>query len=271
MLVFGLSGTAGTYLVVRGATNRIESAHDAALQVAKQATAAKAGTSVAGTGREPDADELALRGIVPVALSIVLLSIASALIVWRGLRPLDALRSFATSIDPENPTPAQYEDAPSEFGCVIDLINQLVKRLVEVREAEKRLTRNTAHALRTPIAALCVQAANLGNGPETQRGERLAELQQGVNRLASLGSQLVTLANAEEVASGDMITEVALRRVVYDVVAALFPFAVERDIDLGAGHIDDVKVRAAEPDLRQLLMNVVDNAIATNASAKKTV
>ena len=170
---------------------------------------------------------------MPVAASVMLLSTASALIVWRCLRPLDALRSFATSFDPERPAPMQFEDAPLEFGSVIDLINQLVTRLVEGREAERRLTRNAGPLLRTPIAAQRVQAADLGNGPVTQRDERPAELQQGVDRLASPGSQLLVLPNAEEAAFGDMVTEVALRRAVYDVVASLFPFAVKRDIDLG--------------------------------------
>jgi two-component system OmpR family sensor kinase len=89
----------------------------------------------------------------------------------------------------------------------------------------------------------------------------LAELQRGIERLTSLGTQLLDLANADAEGPSGMIVEVALRRIVYDVVANLFPFAVERGVDLGAGHIDEVKVHAAESDLRQLLKNVVDNAI----------
>ncbi|TCG05978.1 hypothetical protein BZM27_29710 [Paraburkholderia steynii] len=261
LLMFGLAGMAGSFLVVRGATDRIEAGQNAALQVTKQVSAGEVGKGAARTGRGLDPDELALRGIIPIAAAMMLLSIAAALIVWRCLRPLDQLRSFANSIDPECPSPAPFDDAPVEFRSVIDTINQLATRLVAGREAEKRLTRNAAHVLRTPIAAIRVQAANLSNGPVTQREERLAELQHGVERLASLGNQLVALANADEAVSDDMVAEVALRRVVYDVVAGLFPLAVERGIDLGAGHIDDVKVRAAEPDLRQLLNNVVDNAI----------
>ncbi|EIM94749.1 sensor histidine kinase [Paraburkholderia hospita] len=260
-VLFGLAGAAGAFLVVRGAEEQVELAQNAAPQATKHVAVTQAGTAVPGGEHRIETGELGLRGIAPIVMSLLLLSLANALIVWRCLRPLDRLRSLAASIDLERPRPTRFADAPWELRPVVDAIDQLATRLLATGEAQRLFTRNAAHVLRTPIAAIRVQVANLNNGPVGQREERLAELQQGAERLALLASQLLDLANADGEAPGGVIVEVALRRIVYDVVAHLFPFAVERDVDLGAGRIQEVKVRASEADLRKLLDNIVDNAI----------
>lgn len=262
LLTVGCAGIAGTVLVARKfETSVSQSAGAAAPQNAGEVVDTARGSDIARSGNNEKGGGLPLDCVAPIAMSLLLLALANVLIVCRCLRPLDQLQHLVTSLDPERPKPLEGGDAPLELKPIVDTINGLAMRLSSRSEVDRRFTRNAAHLLRTPIAAVSVQVANLNNPPSGQHEERLAELQQGVERLTSLASQLLDLANADGEAPRDIVTNVALSRVVHDVVANLFPFAIQRDVDLGAGRIQEVKVRASEADLRILLRNVVDNAI----------
>lgn len=262
LLVVGLAGMARTILIVRRLESTVgQSTQNVPLQIVRGIADTTASPVITRNGHHTQGDGLLLDGIAPIAASLLLLALANVLIVSRCLRPLDRLQQLATRLDPERLEPIRFADAPLELRPVVDSIDRLMTRLSSRREADRQFTRSAAHLLRTPIAAVSVQASNLANVPPNQREERLAELQQGIQRLTSLASQLLTLANADAEVPVDRVTEVDLRRVVYEVVATLLPFAIQRDVDLGADGIDEVKVRVSEADLKVLLRNVIDNAI----------
>ncbi len=84
--------------------------------------------------------------IVPLIVSIV---------VRRGLRPLNALASHAAAIDAASlGSRFATRDLPAELTPICAKLNELLHRLDEAFQRERRFTADAAHELRTPIAEL---------------------------------------------------------------------------------------------------------------------
>jgi two-component system OmpR family sensor kinase len=211
--------------------------------------------------RGRDTSQWVLWYVAPGVALLAMLIVAIAFVVRRCLRPLERLGHHVAALDPAHPQPLAPIDAPSEITPFIESFNRAMEMLSTSRQAERQFIANAAHALRTPIAAIQLQAANLLEAPAAQREERLDELRRGISRMASLGSQLMGLAHADAGHTGKTQAELLLPPVVCQVVSELLPLATQRDVDLGANVLQPLAVRAAEDDVRTILKNIVDNAI----------
>ena len=86
-----------------------------------------------------------------IALSLLI----AALVVRRGLAPLNAIAGEIAAISGENLTARiDAESAPSEIVPIKDRLNDLLSRLEDAFNRERRFTADVAHELRTPLAGL---------------------------------------------------------------------------------------------------------------------
>ena len=85
------------------------------------------------------------------------------------LRPVLALQSELEARGRGNLAPVGATGLPAEVGPVADAVNRLIARLQRALEAERSFTANSAHELRTPIAAALAQTqrlvAEISDGP----------------------------------------------------------------------------------------------------------
>ena len=96
-------------------------------------------------------------------LAAVVLSVGTALAVtWtvrRGLRPLERVAAQADAIRADSLHHRfSTHDLPAELRPICDRLNDLLARLQEAFERERRFTADVAHELRTPIAELRAMA-----------------------------------------------------------------------------------------------------------------
>ncbi len=154
-------------------------------------------------------------------------------------------------------------DIPSEISPFVQSIKRLLGELTASLAHQQRFVANAAHELRSPVAALLLQASNVervlpAQGPAR---ERLALLQGGITRMQNLLDQLLSMARSEAPAAGEM-TPVALDQVAKEVIAMLVPRAQAKGVDLGMERCEqDVCVSATLVDLVTLLHNVTENAV----------
>ncbi len=102
------------------------------------------------------AQELVGSAVLVVVLVGVSMAILAILAVYSALRPLYRIERSFSSRDPRDLTPLDVA-VPSELTPVVSAINRFMSRLDRQMETTNNLIADSAHQLRTPIAALRAQ------------------------------------------------------------------------------------------------------------------
>ena len=140
-----------------------------------------------------------LRGtLLPLLLVLPLLAVGVGWTVRRALRPLHALGHRVAARSPRALDALPQDGVPAEVQPLVHALNGLLARVAEQVAGERRFTADAAHELRTPIAAIRMQA-QVAQGA-TQDEERRAALDAtiaGCDRATRLVDQLLQLARLE--------------------------------------------------------------------------
>jgi two-component system, OmpR family, sensor histidine kinase TctE len=217
--------------------------------------------------------------LVAVALSqlvlIAMICISVYLGVGHGLLPLGRLRGQIEARSHRDLTPLDEPRTPTEVRPLVHAINELMQGLQRAIVSQQRFIADAAHQLRTPLAGLRTHA-ELALREQNLDGmrDRVRALMQATDRSGRLAHQLLSLALAEpEASAAAPMHEIGIAAVAREVTAEWVPRALERDLDLGlAEHDGDVRIRGNAVLLRELLANLIDNAIRyTPAGGRVTV
>ncbi len=203
----------------------------------------------------------AQRTLFPLLALIPLLLLLAVWVVRRALQPVRMLADQLDEREERRLDPLPVQAVPQEIRPFLASINRLLDRLTILMERERRFVADAAHELRTPIAALSLQAENLAHADlPVETRARLRSLQDGLARTRAVVEQLLSLARAQ---SGRGLT---LRRtdptqVLHQVIEDLMPVAELRRIDLGMERAEGVPILADSTQLYTLLRNGLDNAL----------
>jgi two-component system OmpR family sensor kinase len=216
------------------------------------------------SARRAVAARMAMRTVAPLLLLLPLIGWVVWLAVGRGLQPVREIAEQVRARDANALSPLAVGEMPSEIAPLTEALNQLLARLSHAIDTQRAFVADAAHALRTPLAALQLQAqlVERADTPQT-RQEAVVRLREGLERLTHLVTQLLTLARQEPGAAPPAHERVDLRALAESVVAEMTQAALDRDIDLGVevGEGVDPAVSGDGDALRILLTNLVDNAL----------
>jgi len=131
----------------------------------------------------------------------VLLAFAT-FIVFRASRTLaQHVQRTANALSRQDPQALgllPLDGVVTEMKPAVEATNRLLSRLAEAFEAERSFTYNSAHELRTPIAAALAQAQLLAaNAQASALGAQADALVGALSRLARIVERLLALARAE--------------------------------------------------------------------------
>lgn len=134
----------------------------------------------------------------PLALLLPLGILGTWGMIALAFRPVVRLRDDIEHRGGNNLAPLDTSCLPGEISPMAGAVNRLMERLQRTLEAERAFTANSAHELRTPVAAALAQTqrlrAELGAGPARVRA---GEIEAALRRLARLSEKLLQLAKAE--------------------------------------------------------------------------
>ena len=148
--------------------------------------------------REKAALEVAQQVALPPLLALPLLIVLVYLAVRRGLRPLNTLAATVSARSAEHLEPIEQPDTPDEARPLLDAINRLFVRINTTLERERRFTAEAAHELRTPIAALKIQAQVAAASPDADdRKHAFSQLLLSIQRAERLIEQMLRLARLD--------------------------------------------------------------------------
>lgn len=169
--------------------------------------------------RQAMAMELMLDALLPMALAGLVLLIISWFVIRSALRPLDALSDDLARRDPYDLTPMPTDRLPRELQLMLSAMNRFMGRLDRQVDTMRNLISDTAHQLRTPVAAIRVQAEAALDAPDTKAKHRA--LDRLLSRTRSLGTLLdQLLSRAMVIHRTDSVPRVLvdLRVVALDIV-----------------------------------------------------
>jgi len=163
-----------------------------------------------------------------------------------------AAGDYATRVDPRG---------SDEVRRLADSFNEMTRRLELNEEQRRALLADVAHELRTPLSVVRGNVEGMIDGVIPRDDERLASLLAATQRMTRLLEDLQTLSTAQAGVLRLHREPTDPRRLVDDVVRAFAPLADERGVRLAA-QVDGAPELDADPlRLRQVLDNLVANAV----------
>ncbi len=188
-----------------------------------------------------------------------------ALLIWisisRGLRPLAQLSEAIAARDADNLEPIRLERVPAEAQALTDALNHLLQRLAHSIDKERSFTADAAHELRTPLAAIKVQAeVALAAQDEASRRHAIGQVIAGVNRTTHLAQQLLLLARLDHLETAAR-QPVDLGSLAQECVARRADDATRKGIEFEVAAAPGCVLQGDPAMLAVMLDNLLDNAI----------
>jgi two-component system sensor histidine kinase TctE len=210
--------------------------------------------------------------ILPVILALVWFALS------RGLSPLAQLQQRIRARPQDDLSPIDPRQVPEEISPLVGSFNDMLERLGETVEMQKRFIADAAHQMKTPLAGMRMQselALRESDPNEIHRSlEQLAKSSESATRLVN---QLLALARAEnQPQAGLAFDEIDLpllaRETVQDWVQASFAGEIDLGFEPPPAQHRPVTIAGHPLMLREMLSNLIDNALRyTPAGGSVTV
>jgi len=204
--------------------------------------------------------------LVVLVIGIILSTTTAGLAAWvstrQALSPLEAVTQTALQItradDLSRRIPYQGPEN-DEVGQLIRAFNQTLSRLENLFNSQRRFLADVGHELRTPLTVIKGNMDLMRRMSEID-DESMASIESEVDRLTRLVGDLLLLAQAE---SGKLPLArqlVELDTVLLEVLQQMRVLAKDR-LQMRLGEIDQVLVCGDQDRLKQVLVNLIGNAI----------
>ncbi|MGQ7843386.1 ATP-binding protein [Granulosicoccus sp. 3-233] len=207
--------------------------------------------------REELAGKNALYALFPVVVLAIGFFLIARWVLSRGLKPVRKLAAEIDSREALSLAPLSDRGIAEEILPFTRAINRLLGRTRKDIRKQQRFIADAAHEMRTPVAGLNILAENVCRD-DTQQNQVL--MRQGLKRLESLVAQLLDLARLQfnDQAHVAIVNADDLLR---EVIASVYPLAMERPVDLGVVQIENIKVEDFDHGLSKIFRNGLSNAI----------
>nr|WP_269154117.1 quorum sensing histidine kinase QseC [Serratia bockelmannii] len=202
--------------------------------------------------------------LVPWLATLPVLMLLIALMVGRELRPLRAVAAGLRRRAPDDATPLDARQVPTEVRPLVDALNALFARINALLVRERRFTSDAAHELRSPLAALRVQTevVQLAGDDAPMREHALDNLTVGIDRATRLVDQLLTLSRLDSLLDLAELAPIDWNDLVTMTLAEQDRQAHAAGVTLRYEHRGTPPPRQGETLLLSLLLrNLLDNAV----------
>jgi two-component system OmpR family sensor kinase len=200
--------------------------------------------------------------LVGAVVSMLIAGLAGWVSTKQALSPLEAVTNTALQITRADDLSRRIPyrgPANDEVGQLINAFNQTLSRLENLFESQRRFLADVGHELRTPLTVIKGNV-DLMRRMDCTDEESMQGIEEEVDRLTRLVGDLLLLAQAESGKLPLARITVELDTLLLDALHQMRVLAGER-IQLKLGEIDQVLV-CGDPDrLKQVLVNLIGNAI----------
>lgn len=210
--------------------------------------------------REEIIEKLTYSSLIGPLTGMIFLALGVILVVAKGLQPLMDLSQQIRERNIDKLEPLELEKAPKELIPLGQAVNLLMEQVSRDVERERRFLGDIAHELRTPLAAMKLNAQNGLYSKDVYSIQNfLIKIVRGVDRSIRLIEQLLTLARLDPRALGEPESCV-LGDIAHEVINTITP-QQQSGVHI---HLDQSLFTAelnAYPDLLSVMLrNLIENA-----------
>lgn len=206
--------------------------------------------------------------LIPLFLTLPLLIIPTWLAVYMAVSPVRRLADDLNGRAAHELEPLSHNLQAVELTTIVDAINTLLVRLKEAQQREHGFIGNAAHELRTPLAAIRVNAEAIGKHSHSGlKGGAAESLIYATDRASRIIDQLLNLLRVD---AGEHLIEASkvsdLNDLIQRKLAELYPLADKAGVQLEFLSFFQSPVRIHADAFDSMIDNVINNAIKYSGS-----
>jgi len=207
---------------------------------------------------------------LPIALGFA--GVGGYFLARRALSPIERMARRVNEINAERLSARlDVENPDDELGSLAKAFNETLTRLEVSFEQLRRFTSDASHELRTPLTAIrsVGEVALQRQGTTEHYREAIGSMLEEAGRLSHVVDSLLTIARAESGQIQLARTTISILPFVRETVSVLDVLAEEKGQSLSIEGDETAQVEADGAILRQVLINLLHNAIKYSPSGAR--
>jgi heavy metal sensor kinase len=214
---------------------------------------------------EEEVDTLRRALLLGIPIALLLAGLGGWAVGRRTLQPLADMAQQANAIGTDvSGQSLRAANADDELGTLAGAFNGLIERLSQSLRAQRAFMADASHQLRNPVSVVRTAAeVTLSRQARTaeEYRESLEIIARHSQRLTKMVDDMFTLALADAESRPLQPAPLYLDEVVEEVAADAGPLAAKRRVQVRSDTAGDVPFTGDEHLLRQMIANLVENAI----------
>lgn len=196
-------------------------------------------------------------------LLLVLAGVGGWFLAGRTFKPVERIADIARGIGESDLSRRIDVETDDELGRLARTLNGMIARLEEAFIKQRQFVADASHELRTPLAVIQAESSLVLEKPRDQEQyQRSLELvSQEVDYMSEIVGKLLILARSDAGSEQLNVQDVDLAELLTELVQDLEVLAQEKGLTFRFGPFEPLTVRGDRVRLRQLFMNLLDNAL----------
>jgi signal transduction histidine kinase len=201
-----------------------------------------------------------------ILLAIPIVTLFALIVGWfvarAALRPIARISRTVQTIGGSRDLSRRLDfvGPMDEVGRLAEIFDDMMDRLEQSFETQKRFVADASHELRTPLTAIRGNAELIGIAPPEERDLCISAIRREAERMSRLVNDLLLLAEADIAEQPIHPRRVDLMAVVDDVFRAAQLLGGDK-VQVILEAAESIETEADPDRIKQLLLNLIDNAV----------
>lgn len=211
--------------------------------------------------------ELANKEVIILVCTVIVFSMLVAVLVYKGIRhimrPLLELHEAVSKMSKGNYEARVPVSSKDEIGKLSEAFNEMAASIQHEDESQRTFLGTVSHELRTPLSYIKGYSEAIQNhlmeGREQEEAIRL--IVRETNRMERLINELLQLARYSNESGNYELYPIVLAECIRDAISLLVKKAENKKIKFEIILDESIIVQGNEEKLKQIFINVLENAV----------
>jgi len=207
-----------------------------------------------------------------ITLIMLILASVLALIISRSIsKPISKMNEAAKELSKGNYNVIFSSDGDYEISQLGETLNYTASELSKVEQYRKDLLANISHDMRTPLTMITGYGEVMRDIPGENNSENIQIIIDEANRLSTLVNDALDMSKLQSGESTMELSVYSLTESVNTVVERYRKMVAHNGYSISFDYYDDIKIKADEIKISQVIYNLLTNSINYTGDNKKVI